>query len=240
MSPRILVVDDELSVRTLLSRLLVREGFEVLLAANGHEGLELVAKERPDLVILDLSLPDMDGEDVCKNIRQNPTIENVRILILTGKTAEGLSARCLNGGADDYLSKPFDIEEILAHLRALLRRSRGLVARQEEISSGKITIRIAERLIFWKGRRLEMLSPKEFEILRQLVLFAPTVLDKNTLALKAWGVPASRLHQRTIDVHIRRLRQKLGPAAVCLRTVPAIGFQWLDDSAPGVLTPATR
>src|SRR5437879_10051874 len=99
-----------------------------------------------------------------------------------------------------------------------------------------MTIRIAERMVLWKGRRLETLAPKEFEILRYLVAQAPKVMDKDTLALKAWGVPLDELHQRTLDVHIRRIRKKLGPvAAACLKTVPAIGFQWLDMSEPATL-----
>ena len=99
-------------------------------------------------------------------------------------------------------------------------------------------IRVAERMVLWKGRRLETLAPKEFEILRLLVLEAPKVLDKNALAVKAWGVPSEQLHQRTLDVHIRRIRKKLGPvAAACLKTVPAVGFQWLDETAPAALTP---
>jgi DNA-binding response OmpR family regulator len=230
--PRILVVDDEPSLRSLLRRVLGREGFEVLLATNGREGLDSAAKEKPDLVVLDLSLPDVDGDEVCRQMRRTPAIENIPVLILTGKTAEGLLARCLNGGADDYLTKPFDIEEILARLRALLRRSRGLLSSQQGISKGRLTIRVAERMVLWNGQRIPALAPKEFELLRHLVFHAPSVLDKNTLALKAWGVPFDQLHRRTLDVHIRRIRRKLGPtAASCLKTIPAVGFQWLDEAA---------
>jgi DNA-binding response OmpR family regulator len=232
------VVDDEPSIQGLLRRLLVGEGFEVLSATNGQEGLALAAKEKPDLIILDLNLPDLYGEEVCSRLRQDAATESVPVLILTGKSATGLSARCLNGGADDYLSKPFDIADILAHLRALLRRSQGRVSNRGVITSGRLTIRISERMVSWKGRRVATLAPKEFDILRLLVLDAPNVLDKNTLALKAWGISSDQLHQRTLDVHIRRIRKKLGPAAaLCLKTIPAIGFQWLDEApSPALLS----
>ncbi len=237
MTTRVLVVDDEPSIQSLLSRVLVREGFEVLSAMNGQEGLLVAAQEKPDLIILDLNLPDLYGEEVCSKLRQDSTTENVPILILTGKNALGLSARCLDGGADAYLSKPFDIADILAHLRALLRRSQGRVSSRGVILSGRLTIRIAERMVFWRGRRIATLAPKEFDILRYLVLEAPKVLDKNTLALKAWGISSDQLHQRTLDVHMRRIRKKLGPtAASCLKTVPAVGFQWLDESSSSALT----
>lgn len=242
MPARILVVDDEQSIRSLLSRVLSKEGFDVLLATSGHEGLQTTAKEKPDLVVLDLNLPDIYGEDVCRHIRQNPLTENVPVLILTGKAGEGLSTRCLNGGADDYIAKPFDIEEILAHLRALLRRSKASEAGYDVLSKGRLTIRVSERMVFWKGQRVQMLAPKEFEMFRHIIASAPKVIDKNTLALKAWGVPIEQLHQRTLDVHIRRIRKKLGPtAAACLKTVPAVGFQWLDETQPpAVVTTPTR
>ena len=240
MSSRVLVVDDEPSIQSLLSRVLVREGFVVFAATTGREGLAVAAKEKPDLIILDLNLPDLYGEDICQKIRQNPAIENVPVMILTGKATQGLSARCLNGGADDYLSKPFDIEDILAHLRALLRRSKHMGSNPDPISTGRITIRVAERMVLWKGQRLETLAPKEFDLLRHLVSHAPRVLDKNTLALKVWGAPSEQLHERTLDVHIRRIRKKLGiTASACLKTVPAIGFQWLDESTASALSPAS-
>jgi DNA-binding response OmpR family regulator len=242
LTTRVLVVDDEASIQSLLNRVLVREGFDVLSAMSGQEGLVAAAKEKPDLVILDLNLPDLYGEEVCSKLRQDPSTENVPVLILTGKNATGLSAHCLNGGADDYLSKPFDITDILAHMRALLRRSQGRVSSRGVISSGRLTIRIAERMVFWRGHRIATLAPKEFDILRHLVLEAPKVIDKNSLALKTWGISSDQLHQRTLDVHIRRIRKKLGTAAAaCLKTVPAIGFQWLDESSsPVIISTASR
>jgi len=233
VTAKVLVVDDEASIRNLLARVLGREGFDVLTATTGQEGLETAVLCRPDVVILDLNLPDLYGEDVCKKIRLTPSIESVPVMILTGKSADGLPARCLDGGADDYLSKPFDINEFMARLRALMRRAQGLVSGRGMISKGRLSIRIAERMVLWKGRRIDTMAPKEFEMLRLLVLEAPKVVDKVTIAIKAWGVPLEQVHQRTLDVHIRRIRKKLGPiAAACLKTVPSVGFQWIDEAAP--------
>jgi DNA-binding response OmpR family regulator len=241
MTPRILVVDDEASIRSLLTRVLSKEGFNVITATTGQEGLDAAAQHRPELIVLDLNLPDLYGEDVCKKIRQNSSIENVPVLILTGKNSEGLPARCLDGGADDYLSKPFDIKEFLARLRALMRRAQGLVSGQGVISKGRLSIRVAERTVLWRGRRIDTMAPKEFEMLRLLLLEAPKVVDKTTMAIKAWGLPLDQVHQRTLDVHIRRIRKKLGPmAAGCLKTVPSVGFQWLDEVASIEVPPAAR
>src|SRR5262245_37435922 len=115
-------------MRSLLQRILVPEGFAVVSATNGQEGLDAAIKHRPDLIILDLNLPDVHGEEVCRSIRQTTAIENTPILIMTGKDTEGLTARCLDNGADDYVSKPFELDEILARVKALMRRSQGLVS----------------------------------------------------------------------------------------------------------------
>src|SRR5258706_7621542 len=155
MIQSILVVDDEAPIRSLLTRVLSNEGFNDIAATNGQEGLVAAIQHRPELIVLDLNLPDLYGEDVCKKIRQNSSIENVPVLILTGKNSEGLPARCLDGGADDYLSKPFDIKEFLARLRALLRRAQGLVSGRAMISKGRLSIRVAERMVLWKGHRVD-------------------------------------------------------------------------------------
>lgn len=191
------------------------------------DGLERIRQEKPDLVILDLHLPGMSGETVCREIREQ--WEQMPILILTGQDDEGLSARCLNGGADGYLVKPFEIDNVLAHVKALLRRANYFESAGKMISKGLITIRLAERVVIWKGKKMQRWAPKEFQLLCLLVSQSPRVLDKNTLAMKAWGLPFNQVHERTLDVHIRRIRQKLGPtAASCLRTIPSVGFQWLD------------
>lgn len=235
---KILVIDDEASIRNLLRRVLGRENYEVWTSTNGQEGIQALHRG-PDLVILDLRLPDMNGEVVCQKIRQHSTHENIPILILTGQITEGLRTRCLNGGADAYLAKPFDVEELLAYVRALLRRR--LASDPETITRGRITIRVSEHQVVWNQSLINRLAPKEFELLYQLVLHSPRVLGRDALAQKVWGVPFDQMHQRTVDVHIRRIRKKLGPrAASCLRTIPAIGYQWAEMSTTPTLTPSSR
>ena len=232
MTSRILIIDDEPSVRSLLERVLRRENFDVLSATGGQEGLEASLREKPDLIILDLNLPDLNGEDICQMIRRNPAIQATPVLILTGRTTRGLSARCLEGGADDYLPKPFDIEDLVAHVRALFRRPRFYVPHDSIIEKGRLSIRLSERRVFWDNKPTQNLSPKEFELLSCLLSQAPSVVPKQSLVFKAWGTPLEGLHQRTLDVHIRRIRQKLGPkAAQCLKTVPAVGYQWLETDS---------
>jgi len=225
---RVLVVDDEPAVRGVLERVLKREGFAVTMAINAGEGLTAVRERTPDMVILDLNLPDRSGEDVCQEIRKTSAVQAIPILILTGQAMEGLPARCLDEGADDYLSKPFDNKELVARVRALLRRPRLYVDKDAVLEKKQITVHVAERRVLVKGHPVNSLAPKEFDLLYQLLLYAPKVLDKNTLALKVWDVPAEQIHSRTLDVHIRRIRLKIGSAAKCLKTVPAVGYQWLD------------
>jgi len=233
MPPRVLIVDDESAVVNLLDRVLTSAGYQTLSARTGGEGLDLLRRETPDLIILDLDLPDVDGEDVCRQMRRDLSMKQTPILVLIGKDEEGLSARCLNGGADSCLVKPFEIEDVLAHVKALLRRVRRSGTPEQLLSRGRMTIRVGERAVLWKGRRIGTLAPKEFQLLYHLVAQSPQVVDKNALAMTAWGAPFKQLHERTLDVHIRRIRKKLGPsAALYLRTIPSIGFQWLDD--PGV------
>jgi len=224
---RILIVDDELAIRSVLERILQREGFRVVHAATGQEALESVKVEKPDLMILDLNLPDLNGEEICQRVRKDPAAQSIPILILTGRSTEGLSADCLDGGADDYVNKPFDIKEMVSRVKALLRRPRLYSSEDSIIQKGIIAIHVGERRVMVKGKPAGKLAPKEFALLKQLVLHSPKVLDKNTLALNAWGISAERLNSRTLDVHMRRIRQKLGRAAArYLITVPSIGYQW--------------
>jgi len=234
---RILIIEDEESVRNLLERVLVEAGFKVTSAGKGLEGLALARQLKPDLLILDLNLPDISGEELCLAIRKDFSIQALAIIILTGRNSEGLPAKCLDIGADDYLAKPFDIKELAARVRAVLRRPRIYATDDTVIVKGNLTIRVAEHKVLIDERLIADLAPKEFELLHQLVLHSPKVVNKDNLALKVWGVPAQQLHDRTLDVHARRIRVKLGPqSAQCLKTIPSIGWQWLENPPSGART----
>jgi two-component system phosphate regulon response regulator PhoB len=225
---RILVVDDEVLLRNLLEMELEHAGFTVLLAQNAAQGFRILRQEKPDAVILDLNLPDSSGADLCQRVRQDSVLSTVPILILTGDQTEDVSSSCLDSGADDFLQKPFITKELIARLRALLRRPRMYAADDSTIMKGRIKISRSERRVFIRGRAVGKFAPKEFELLCQLVIHSPNVLDKKVLARKVWGMSLDQLNQRTLDVHVRRVRQKLGSSGGCLKTVPAIGFQWIE------------
>jgi two-component system phosphate regulon response regulator PhoB len=231
MGPKILVVDDEETICNLLSRLLEREGYKVVKTTRGQDALKLILDEKPELMILDLNLPDLPGEAIYESVRQTPQARNLPILIITGRTLPGLSAKCLNGGADAFLPKPFDAPELLAQIRALLRRSNVYSEADKVIEKGSVVIHPAQRRVLLKGVPVDHLSPKEFDVLRELVMRSPEIVGKQALAVKVWGMSLEHLHPRTLDVHIRRIRKKLGAAGSrSLKTVPAVGFQWLSNS----------
>jgi len=246
MAVKILIVDDDPGVKNVLERYFEREGYDVSAADTGEEALQTIEVKKPDAVILDVNLPGLSGQDVCRRIRENPLYETIAVLVLTGSAAKGLPVACLDSGADDYIPKPVDFKELAARVRAVLRRPRTYADDDFVIQKGPVSIRRSAHLILINGRPLH-LAPKEYELLSQLLLHSPRVIEKNTLAQKVWGVPLSNLHERTLDVHIRRIRQKLGVAAACLKTVQTIGFQWLPgdgqpspQSSPSANRPFSR
>jgi DNA-binding response OmpR family regulator len=227
MPMQILVVDDEPAMRTLLARVLRADGYEIILASSGSQAVRLARKNVPSLILLDYHLPDMDGLTVCRRIRLTAATRDIPIMILTGHPAREKPARSLDGGADDYLAKPFNLAELQARVRALLRRVKRLSRQTDVLSKGHIRIRKADRCVLWKDRRCPSLAPKEFDLLHTLVLNSSTVIEKETLAIQVWKCELKHLHERTLDVHVRRIRRKLGAsAAACLRTIPTVGYQW--------------
>lgn len=191
-----------------------------------------VLETRPiDLVVLDLDMPGITGQEVCRRIRRESRFDGVSILVLTGRATEGLTARCLDSGADDFVEKPADLVELVARVRAILRRPRILLPADGVIRKGGIEIDQSSRKVLLNGAPVDF-APKEFDLLAQLVVHSPRVIDRNTLALKVWGVTIDLLNGRTMDVHVRRVRKKLGAAAACLKTVQTVGFQWDEALLP--------
>ena len=203
---RILVVDDEPTLVATLRFNLEREGFDVIVASDGGEALELVEGQRPDLVLLDLMLPGMHGFEVCRALRKRTAIP---IVILTARTDEVDRIVGLEVGADDYVTKPFSMVELIARLRALLRRSaRSLVQQEAEvIAAGPLAVDLGRREALINGEPLH-LNPKEFDLLVILMQNRGKTLTRYQLLNKVWKYDSSGF-SRTVDVHIGRLRRKI-------------------------------
>lgn len=203
----ILVVDDEEPIQELLRFNLEKEGYRVRLASDGLEALEVIEKEPPDLVVLDLMLPGIDGLEVCRRLRTNPKFQELPVIILTAKGEEIDKVLGLELGADDYITKPFSPRELLARIKARLRRSKSVPEGTEEIRRGDLRISISRFQVFVRDEEIE-LTHKEFELLRVLVLHPGRVYSRDELLGQIWGYDFMG-DTRTVDVHIRHLRQKI-------------------------------
>jgi DNA-binding response OmpR family regulator len=214
MTEQILVVEDELVLRETLEYNLKKQGYEVLSAGDGDQAVEVAREEHPDLILLDIMLPGIDGFEVCRILRQEI---NVPILMLTARGDEVDKVVGLEVGADDYLTKPFSMRELLARVKAQLRRVRlfreeyateELEASQANIiRSGNLTINLGRREVRMDGELLA-LKPKEYELLTYFVQHSGRVLSRDQLLQKVWGWDYSG-GSRTVDVHVRWLREKI-------------------------------
>ncbi len=205
MSARILVVDDELQIRRLLKTTLSAHGYEVLVAADGTTALDLVTRSRPDLILLDLGLPGMDGLDVCRQIRG---WSQVPIIVLTVRDTEHDKVAALDLGADDYLTKPFGTNELLARIRVVFRHlARGLASGEPILSFSELTIDLAHRQVCVGGHAVH-LTPKEYDLLRTLALQAGKVLTHSMLLRSVWGTAYAQ-DVATLRVFITQLRRKI-------------------------------
>lgn len=202
---RILLVDDEESLRMGVSRALVDAGYAVATAADGLSALEMIAEAPPDLILLDLMLPGMDGLEVCRSVRQ---ASDVPILMLTARDEDTDRILGLETGADDYLAKPFQMRELVLRVGAILRRAQTTYQGQRRrLDDGRIEIDYGRREVRVEGRDVR-LTPTEFALFAYLVRHARQVLTRERLLQEVWGydVPGDL---RTVDVHVRRLRQKV-------------------------------
>jgi phosphate regulon transcriptional regulator PhoB len=220
----VLVVEDEPDIRNLVVHHLTRDGFRCRTAASGPEALARIRTAPPDLVVLDLMLPELNGLEVCRRLRADPATAAVPIIMLTAKTDEVDRVVGLEMGADDYVAKPFSPKELVARVRAVLRRARpGEPVRP--LTVGGVSLDVARHLVTVEGRPVE-LTPKEFDLLHALLDAAGRVLSREHLLNRVWGyVRADEIESRTVDVHIRRLRAKLGAEERRIATIKGVGYR---------------
>jgi two-component system phosphate regulon response regulator PhoB len=230
--PTVLVAEDEGALITLLRYNLEREGYRVLEAQDGEEALLISAEEKPDLVLLDWMLPQLSGIEVCRRLRGRQETRNVPIIMLTARGEEGDRIRGLDTGADDYLTKPFAMTELLARLRAVLRRIRPSLA-EDVIAVGDIEMDRGAHRVRRAGVEVH-LGPTEYKLLDHLIQHPGRVFSREQLLDAVWGSDVY-VEARTVDVHVGRLRKALNIEGVSdpIRTVRSAGYS-LDESVASV------
>jgi two-component system phosphate regulon response regulator PhoB len=229
LKPLVLIVEDETALATMLSYNLETEGFDVCTARDGEEALVQIAERKPDVVLLDWMLPLVSGIEVCRQIRRSPSSRTLPVIMLTARGEEGDRVRGLNSGADDYIVKPFSPVELIARVRAVMRRAQPTSA-EEVLHFADVTMDLVAHRVTRNGQPIH-LGPTEFRLLRFLMQHPGRVFSREQLLDRVWGQDVY-VEVRTVDVHIRRLRKALnaGKAVDLIRTVRAAGYA-LD--APG-------
>jgi two-component system, OmpR family, phosphate regulon response regulator PhoB len=222
--PKLLIIEDERSLQEVLTYSLEREGFDVVVASDGQDGLQRVHSLQPDLVILDLMLPVIDGLEVCRQIRSDARTQGTRILMLTARSEEIDEIVGFNMGADDYVTKPFKIKPLVHRIKALLRRTPGNEQAKDVVVAGGIEIDRVHHLARAGGVDLD-LTPTEFRLLWTLARAPGRPFSRHELMDRCRGEDANAL-ERTIDVHVRSLRQKLGQFEPLIETVRGIGYRF--------------
>ena len=223
MKPRILVVDDEADTFEVLAFKLREAGFDPVQASDGKAALAKARSERPALIVLDLMLPEIDGLDVCRLLRRDPSTASIPIIMLTAKAAETDRIVGLEIGADDYVTKPFSPRELVLRAKKLLSRARGTVDMPLQVRLGDLEIDAARHSVAVGGHAVT-LTATEFKLLEVLVKRRGRVQSRDRLLADVWGYE-NPIDTRTIDTHMRRLRERLGPAAHLLETVRGVGYR---------------
>ncbi len=221
--PKILIVEDQRPLLEVLAYNLEREGFQVLTATDGQEALRKAQSALPDLVILDLMLPVIDGLHVCRQLRADPATAHIRILMLTAKSEELDEVLGFSMGADDYVTKPFKIKPLIHRIKALLRRAGESAETTDNAAAHGIQVDRLNHVASYRGRELT-LTPTEFRLLWTLVRRPGRPFTRMELLDACRGEDANAL-ERTIDVHIRSLRKKLGEGADLIQTVRGVGYR---------------
>ena len=219
----ILIVEDEADLRELVAHHVESAGMTALQAATGSEGLALARSRRPDLVLLDLMLPDLQGVEVCRRLRTDPVTAATPVIMLTARTGEGDRVQGFEAGADDYVPKPFSTRELLLRVRAVLRRRDQTVPEDGDIiRGGGITVDAARHLVLVGNAEVRM-TALEFRLLATLMQRSGRVQTRQVLLEDVWGLSPD-LQTRTVDTHVKRLRERLGRAGDHIETVRGVGY----------------
>jgi two-component system phosphate regulon response regulator PhoB len=227
MADTILIVDDEQDVLDLLVYNLQKAGFRITTARDGAAALQKVRDEMPSLIILDLMLPQLDGTEVCKQLKADSKTAPIPIIMLTAKAEEVDRVVGLELGADDYVIKPFSPREMVLRVKTVLRRASGKAAPAEVLKFADLTVNIAKHEVSHKGKVVE-LTATEFKLLAMLMGRRGRVQSRDRLLTDVWGYEGD-VDTRTVDTHMRRLREKLGKAADYIETVRGVGYRFADQ-----------
>ncbi len=226
---KILLVEDELDLVPAVALTLEREGFVVVHVETGGAALATLRSEGADLVLLDRRLPDMPGTEVCRNIRADASLRALPVIMVTALGDDIDRIVGFEVGADDYLTKPYHLRELVLRIRAVLRRGEPAVgvAAPDRVEVGRVVLDVPGWRAFVDGSEVH-LTPIEFKLLHTLLAAAGALVGRRELVRNAWGA-GHRISEAGVDTHIRRLRAKLGPAQACLATVRKLGFRWDED-----------
>lgn len=220
----ILIVEDDEDILQLLSFNFESNGFDVHTSMDGREGLAMARRLRPDMVLLDLMLPGMDGFDVCKELKRGDDTSEVPVIMLTARSEEVDRIVGLELGADDYVVKPFSFRELLLRVRAVLRRSHGQTAPRSTYQREGLLVDMESHKVFSNNEEI-ILTATEFKLLSELIRTSPRVRTRDQLLTTVWGYEFEG-YARTVDTHVRRLRQKLGEHAPLVETVRGVGYRF--------------
>jgi two-component system phosphate regulon response regulator PhoB len=226
MAESILVVDDEPDILELVRFNLTRAGYQVLTAATGSEALTLLRTSRPDLVLLDLMLPDSSGTEICREIRNDPALKSLPVIMLTAKGEEVDRIVGFELGTDDYVTKPFSPRELVLRVKALLRRGTAEATAEGPLCHGPLVLDPERHRCQVNDESID-LTAKEFALLETLMTRPGRVLSREQLLEKVWGSDV-QVTLRTIDTHLKRLREKLGPAGTLIDTIRGVGYRFTD------------
>lgn len=228
--PKILIVEDDRAIADVIAYNLIQIGYEVLRADNGNDGVDKAKQHMPDVIVLDVMLPGIDGLEVCRRLRGLPETQAIQILMLTAKSEEGDQLVGFSVGADDYVVKPFSVRILMERIKALVRRrSQGESSGDSDLAiSGPISVDRIRHKILVDGKPIEF-TASEFRLLESLVRAPGRVFDRTELIELALGADTLVL-ERTIDVHVRSIRKKLGRFADLVETVRGVGYRYREPA----------